>query len=215
MDSMVSCIRGRGNASFLVLAFNFLKSMQNRRVPSFFLTRTMVLHQGDFEGQMASPSNMSCRFSQTSSNRGGAIRWNLSLNGTSSISSMMLFCRVRATYLVLIQGERYGDVSINIRSNFKASSDGHSLSCSSLPSCHNNSIRSFCCSSMVSLGASFPWASANSLANSGFGHGFGHLVGSGYLGHASAGGELDCFAGKVPEDHGHIPTTILQLRVGF
>ena len=48
MDSMVSCIRGRGNESFLVLAFNFRKSMQNRRVPSFFLTRTMALHQGDF-----------------------------------------------------------------------------------------------------------------------------------------------------------------------
>ena len=36
MDSMVSCIRGRGNESFLVLAFNFRKSMQNCRVPSFF-----------------------------------------------------------------------------------------------------------------------------------------------------------------------------------
>ena len=44
MDSMVSCIRGRGNKSFLVLVFNFRKSMQNRRVPSFFLTRTMTLH---------------------------------------------------------------------------------------------------------------------------------------------------------------------------
>ena len=36
MDSMVSCIRGRGNESFLVLTFNFRKSMQNCRVPSFF-----------------------------------------------------------------------------------------------------------------------------------------------------------------------------------
>ena len=63
MDSMVSCIRGRGNESFLVLAFNFRKLMQNHRVPSFFLTRTMVLHQGDFDGWIAPPSNMSCRFS--------------------------------------------------------------------------------------------------------------------------------------------------------
>ena len=89
MDSMVSCIRGRGNESFLVLAFNFRKSMQNRRVLSFFLTRTMALHQGDFEGWIAPPSNMSCRFSQTSSSRGGSICRNLSLNGSSSISSMM------------------------------------------------------------------------------------------------------------------------------
>ena len=50
MDTMVSCIRGRGNESFLVLAFNFRKSMHNRRVPSFLPTRTMALHQGDFEG---------------------------------------------------------------------------------------------------------------------------------------------------------------------
>ena len=89
MDSMVSCIRGRGNESFLVLAFNFWKSMQNHRVPSFFLTRTMVLYQGDFDGQIAPPSNMSCRFSWTSSSRGGVICQNLSLNGLSSINSMM------------------------------------------------------------------------------------------------------------------------------
>ena len=88
-DSMVYCIRGRGNESFLVLAFNFRKSMQNRRVPSFFLTRTMALHQGDFNSQIAPPSNMSCRFCRTSSSRGGAIHWNLSLNGSSSINSMM------------------------------------------------------------------------------------------------------------------------------
>ena len=89
MDSMVSCIWGRGNESFLVRAFNFRKSMQNCRVLSFFLTRTMALHQGDFEGRIAPLSNMSCRFSQTSSNRGGVICQNLSLNGSSSISSMM------------------------------------------------------------------------------------------------------------------------------
>ena len=63
--------------------------MQNRRVLSFFLTRTMALHQGDFEGRIVPPSNMSCRYSWTSSNRGGAIHLNLSLNGLSSISSMM------------------------------------------------------------------------------------------------------------------------------
>ena len=111
MDSMVSCIRGRGNQSFLVLAFNFRKSMQNRRVPSFFLTRTMALHQGDFNGQIAPPSNMSCRFSRTSSSRGGAISRNLSLKGSSSISSMMcsdVSCNLSRSYL----GRRYGDAPL-------------------------------------------------------------------------------------------------------
>ena len=111
MDSMVSCIRGRGNESFLVLAFNFRKSMQNRRVPSFFLTRTMALHQGDFDGRIAPPSNMSCRFSRTSSSRGGAIHRNLSLNGSSSINSMMCSvypCNLSRSYL----RRRYGDVPL-------------------------------------------------------------------------------------------------------
>ena len=89
MDSMVSYMRGRGNESFLVLEFNFRKSIQNRRVPSFFRTRTMALHQGDLDGQIAPPSSMSCRFSRTSSSRGGAICQNRSLKGLSSINSMM------------------------------------------------------------------------------------------------------------------------------
>ena len=89
MDSMVSCMWGRGNESFLVLEFNFLKSIQNWRVPSFFHTRTMALHQGDLDGRIAPPSSMSCRFSQTSSSRGGAICQNRSLKGSSSINSMM------------------------------------------------------------------------------------------------------------------------------
>ena len=66
MDSMVSCMRGRGNESFLVLEFNFRKLIQNWRVPSFFRTRTMALHQGDLDGWIAPTSSMSCRFSQTS-----------------------------------------------------------------------------------------------------------------------------------------------------
>ena len=89
MDSIISCMRGRGNESFLVLEFNFRKSIQNWRVPSFFRMRTMALHQGDLDGQIAPPSSMSCRFSQTSSSRGGAIRRNRSLKGSSSINSMM------------------------------------------------------------------------------------------------------------------------------
>ena len=89
MDSMVSCMWGRGNESFLVLAFSLRKSIQNRRVPSFLRTRTMALHQGDFDGQIAPPSSLSCRFSRTSSSKGGAIRRNRSLKGSSSINSMM------------------------------------------------------------------------------------------------------------------------------
>ena len=89
MDSMVSSMRGRGNESFLVLEFNLQKSIQNPRVLSFFLTRTMALHQGDLNGQIAPPSSMSCRFSQTSSSRGGAICRNHSLKGSSSINLMM------------------------------------------------------------------------------------------------------------------------------
>ena len=89
MDSMVSCMRGRGNESFLVLEFNLRKSIQNRRVPSFFLMRMMALHQGDLEGRIAPPSSMSYRFSRTSSSRGGTIHQNRSLKGLSSINSMM------------------------------------------------------------------------------------------------------------------------------
>ena len=89
MDSMVSCMRGKGNESFLVLEFNLRKSIQNRRVPSFFRTRTMALHQGHLDSQIAPPSSMSCIFSQTSSSSGGAICQNRSLKGSSSINSMM------------------------------------------------------------------------------------------------------------------------------
>ena len=142
MDSMVSCIRGRGNESFLVLAFSFRKSIQNRRVPSFFHTRTMALHQGDLDGRIAPPSNMSCRFSRTSSSRGGAIRRNLSLNGSSSISSMM--CSAESVQPIsFLSREKMWWCSISIRSNFKANSGGHSFSCSSPPSFRNSSIRSF------------------------------------------------------------------------
>ena len=142
--------------------------MQNRRVPSFFLTRTMALHQGDFDGRIAPPSNMSCRLSRTSSYRGGAIRWNLSLNGSSSINSMMCSA-VSVQPISFLSREKIWWCSINIHSNFRASSGGHSFSCSSPPSCRNNSIRSFCRSLTVSLGPSFAWVPTSSLANSGKG----------------------------------------------
>ena len=89
MDSMVSCMWGRGNQSFLVLALSLRKSIQNWRVLSFLRMRTMALHQGDFNGRIAPPSSMSCRFSQTSSSKGKAIHQNRSLKGSSSINLMM------------------------------------------------------------------------------------------------------------------------------
>ena len=79
MDSMVSCISGKGYASFLVGLFSLRKSMQNQRPPSFLRTKTTALHHGDWDGQMAPPSNISCKCSCTSFTSGGAIWWNRSL----------------------------------------------------------------------------------------------------------------------------------------
>ena len=76
MDSMVSCIWGRGNKSFLVRLFSLQKLMQNRRPPSFLRTKITVLHQVDWDGWMASPSSISWMCSCTSSTKGGAIHWN-------------------------------------------------------------------------------------------------------------------------------------------
>ena len=59
IDSMVSCIRGRGYASFLVRLFSLQKSMQNWRPPSFLRTKTTALHQGDWDGHITPPSNIS------------------------------------------------------------------------------------------------------------------------------------------------------------
>ena len=87
MDSMVSCIRGRGYASFLVQLFSLRKSMQNWRPPSFFRTRTTALHQGDSDGRIAPSSSISWMCSLTSSTSEGAIHRNLSLNGSVSNNS--------------------------------------------------------------------------------------------------------------------------------
>ena len=53
IDSMVSCIWGRGYASFLVWLFSLRKSMQNRRPQSFLCTKTTTLHHGDWDGWIA------------------------------------------------------------------------------------------------------------------------------------------------------------------
>ena len=73
IDSMVSCIQGRGYASFLVQLFSLRKSIQNRRPPSFLCTKTTALHHRDWDGWIAPPSSISCRCSRTSFTSDGAI----------------------------------------------------------------------------------------------------------------------------------------------
>ena len=82
MVSMISGILGKEWASFPVWSLRCLKSIQNLKVPSFFRTNTTALHEGEVDGQIAPPSNISCRCWHTSSIKGGAIRLNLSLKGS-------------------------------------------------------------------------------------------------------------------------------------
>ena len=166
MDSIVSCIRGRGYESFLVLAFNRRKSIQNRKPPSFFWTRTTALHQADWEGRMAPPSNISWRCSRTSSRRGGAIHWNFSLKGYSSRSSIT--CSAVSVHPIsFLSKEKISWYSMSKCSNFCASSGVQSTNWSSPPSCRNSSMSSFCLSSMESFfGADSGSCSSNFLVSS-------------------------------------------------
>ena len=126
-DSIVSCIWGRGYKSFLVLAFNCWKSIQNCKPPSFFQTKTMALHQADCEGQMAPPSSISWRCSRTSSKSGGAIHQKLSLKGSPSGNSIM--CSAASVHPIsFLSKEKISWYSINCRSNFRASSRVQSTS---------------------------------------------------------------------------------------
>ena len=79
--SSVSQMRGRGWESFTVRELSFLKSMQKRSDPSFFLTKTTALHHGLLLGRITPASSISFRWSRTSSNCGGGILRNRSLNG--------------------------------------------------------------------------------------------------------------------------------------
>ena len=91
MDSIVSCIWGKGYASFFVWVFSLWKSMQNQRPPSFFLTNTATLHHGNCDSFMVPPPNISCKCSSTSSTKVGAVLQNLSLKGLSSVNSITCF----------------------------------------------------------------------------------------------------------------------------
>ena len=61
---------GRGWESFTVRELSFLKSMQKRSDPSFFLTKTTALHHGLLLGRITPASSISFRWSRTSSNCG-------------------------------------------------------------------------------------------------------------------------------------------------
>ena len=85
-------MRGRGWESFTVRELSFLKSMQKRSDPSFFLTKTTALHHGLLLGRITPASSISFRCSLTSSNCGGGILWNRSLNGGVSGSLRTILC---------------------------------------------------------------------------------------------------------------------------
>ena len=88
MVSIISGILGRGWVSFSVLLFSHLKLIQNLKVPSFFHTNMTALHQGEVDGWIALPFNISCKCWHTSSIRGGAILRNLSLKGSLFVNLM-------------------------------------------------------------------------------------------------------------------------------
>ena len=85
-------MRGRGWESFTVRELSFLKSMQKRSDPSFFLTKTTALHHGLLLGRITPASSISFRCSLTSSNCGGGILQNRSLNGGVSGSLRTILC---------------------------------------------------------------------------------------------------------------------------
>ena len=69
--------------------FRWQKSMQKHRLPSFFHTSTMVLHQALWLGLMVPDSNISLKWFLTSSTNGGGIHLNHSLKGVSSVTFMI------------------------------------------------------------------------------------------------------------------------------
>ena len=202
MDSMVSCIWGRGYASFLVRLFSLRKSMQNRRPPSFLHTKTAALHQGDSDGQIVPSSNISCKCSHTSSTSGGAICLNRSSKGSVSSNSMM--CSAASIQPISFgSNEKILWCSINIRSNFKANSGGHSFNLSSRPFFWSSSSSNFCLSSILSFfgGSQTCSISSNFFKNSGNG------VASGMA--FAACRQMYRFTRKVTENNRDIMTAIV------
>ena len=101
-------MRGRGWESFTVRELSFLKSMQKRSDPSFFLTKTTAFHHGLLLGRITPASSISFRWSRTSSNCGGGILRNHSLNGGVSGSLRTILCSAALVWPSLVsQGKRY------------------------------------------------------------------------------------------------------------
>ena len=72
-QSSISSTLGRVYASLMVLLFNSLRSMQNLRLLSFFLTKTTLEQYGDLDLLMAPQSNISFKCCLTSSYIEGGI----------------------------------------------------------------------------------------------------------------------------------------------
>ena len=100
---------GGGGISFTVRELSFLKSMQKRSDPSFFLTKTTALHHGLLLGRITPASSISFRCSLTSSNCGGGILRNRSLNGGVSGSLRTILCSAAlgVAPCLVSQGKRY------------------------------------------------------------------------------------------------------------
>ena len=70
-------------------AFKQRKSIQKHRLPSFFCTSTMALHQAVWLGLMMPDSNISFKWFLTSSTSGGGIHVNCFLKGVLSVTFMI------------------------------------------------------------------------------------------------------------------------------
>ena len=100
---------GRGWESFTVRELSFLKSMQKRSDPSFFLTKTTALHHGLLPGRITPASSISFRWSLTSSNCGGGILRNRSLNGgvSGSLRTILCFGHLSVAHVLFLKEKRY------------------------------------------------------------------------------------------------------------
>ena len=95
---------GRGWESFTVRELSFLKSMQKRSDPSFFLTKTTALHHGLLLGRITPASSISFRWSRTSSNCGGGILQNRSLNGgVPVLKNDFVFGRLSVAHVLFLK----------------------------------------------------------------------------------------------------------------
>ena len=167
MVSIVSIIFSMGYESFSVWSFSCQKSMQNQRVPSFFLTNMMALHHGELEGRMALPLSISWMCSLTSSINGGPMHGNCSLNSSLLVSLMM--CLVASVHPIsFLSREKILWYSISSHWALFVSSSGQLSSILRSPFCSKIYIKWACCSGIVNLGSfSLSSSRSNSFISSG------------------------------------------------